>query len=176
MGCHALFQGVFPTQRLNLHLFHLLHWQSGSLPLAPPGKPFKIKIWWLMLDATHWLCLCFNSSKWVDSWGCHCWAHICQVTVSWKMWFSLCTSGLVWDDICSLPSHNQFCLCIRMLKVHSVTTSVVFHTVWTLRDHLTFPMSMWTHLEPLNTPSPSRWSLHAIWRHMLFHLMSRIAA
>ena len=32
-------QGIFPTQRLNLHLFCLLHWQAGSLPLAPPGKP-----------------------------------------------------------------------------------------------------------------------------------------
>ena len=83
------------------------------------------------------------------------------------------TERLHWTE----PSHDQFCLCIRMMKAHSVTTrSLVFLTVWTLKDHLTFPMSMWTHLGPLNTPSPSRWSLHAIWRHMLFHLMSRIAA
>ena len=27
---HSLFQGIFPTQGLNLHL---LHWQAGSLPL-----------------------------------------------------------------------------------------------------------------------------------------------
>jgi len=38
VGCHALLQGIFPTQRLNLHLFHLLHWQVDSLPLAPRGK------------------------------------------------------------------------------------------------------------------------------------------
>ena len=31
-------QGIFPTQRLNPRL-HLLHWQVGSLPLVPPGKP-----------------------------------------------------------------------------------------------------------------------------------------
>jgi len=36
VGCHALFQGIFLTQGLNPHL---LHWQAGSLPLAPPGKP-----------------------------------------------------------------------------------------------------------------------------------------
>ena len=24
---------------LNPHLLRLLHWQAGSLPLAPPGKP-----------------------------------------------------------------------------------------------------------------------------------------
>ena len=38
-SCHAFFQGIFPTQGLNLHLLCLLHWQAGSLPLAPPGKP-----------------------------------------------------------------------------------------------------------------------------------------
>ena len=32
-------QGIFPTQGLNPHLLCLLHWQAGSLPLAPPGKP-----------------------------------------------------------------------------------------------------------------------------------------
>ena len=39
MGCHSLLQGVFPTQRSNQHLLCLLHWQVGSLPLAPPRKP-----------------------------------------------------------------------------------------------------------------------------------------
>ena len=38
VGCHALFQGIFQTQRLNLHLLCLLHWQVGSLPLVPTGK------------------------------------------------------------------------------------------------------------------------------------------
>ena len=38
VGCHALLQGFFPTQGLNLCLFHLLHWQVSSLPLGPPGK------------------------------------------------------------------------------------------------------------------------------------------
>ena len=39
VGHHALLQGIFPTQGLNPHLLCLLHWQAGSLPLAPPGKP-----------------------------------------------------------------------------------------------------------------------------------------
>ena len=37
-GLHAVLQGIFPTQGSNPHLLHLLHWQVGSLPLAPPGK------------------------------------------------------------------------------------------------------------------------------------------
>ena len=40
-------QGIFLTQGLNLHLFWLLHWQAGSLLLAPPGKPF--------IDMSQWL-------------------------------------------------------------------------------------------------------------------------
>ena len=39
VGCHLLLQGIFPTQGLNLHLLHLLHWQAGSLPAEPPKKP-----------------------------------------------------------------------------------------------------------------------------------------
>ena len=30
--------GIFPTQRLNLCLLCLLHWQAGPLPLMPPAK------------------------------------------------------------------------------------------------------------------------------------------
>ena len=37
VGCHALLQGIFLTWRWNPHLLHLLHWQVGSLPIAPPA-------------------------------------------------------------------------------------------------------------------------------------------
>ena len=39
VGCHSLLQRILPTQGVKLHLSHLLHWQAGSLALAPPGKP-----------------------------------------------------------------------------------------------------------------------------------------
>ena len=42
VGWHALLQRIFPTQGSNLHFLCLLHWQVGSLPLAPPGKPWII--------------------------------------------------------------------------------------------------------------------------------------
>ena len=48
-----LLQEIFPTQRSNLHLSCLLHWQVGSLPLAPPGKPLFILpdgVSWRRLD------------------------------------------------------------------------------------------------------------------------------
>ena len=42
VGCHAFLQGIFPTQGLNPCLLRLLHWQVGSLPLAPHGKPNNV--------------------------------------------------------------------------------------------------------------------------------------
>ena len=44
VGCHVLLQGIFPTQGSNLCLLLLVHYQAGSLPLAPPGKPFRVLI------------------------------------------------------------------------------------------------------------------------------------
>ena len=38
VGCHALLQGILPTQGSNPCNLYLLNWQVGSLPLAPPGK------------------------------------------------------------------------------------------------------------------------------------------
>ena len=45
VGCHALIQVIFLTQRLNPHLLCLLHWQTGSLPLALSGKPISEVKW-----------------------------------------------------------------------------------------------------------------------------------
>ena len=38
VDCHALLQGIFPTQRSNRRLLSPLHWEAVSLPLKPPGK------------------------------------------------------------------------------------------------------------------------------------------
>ena len=35
------YQGLFPTRGVILHILGLLHWQAGSSPPAPSGKPFK---------------------------------------------------------------------------------------------------------------------------------------
>ena len=43
VGCHFLFQGIFPTQGSNLCLLYLLYWQVASLPSELPGKPPECK-------------------------------------------------------------------------------------------------------------------------------------
>ena len=45
VGCHFLLQGIFPTQGSNLRLLHLLHWQTGSLSLIPPGEPTTPRVY-----------------------------------------------------------------------------------------------------------------------------------
>ena len=47
---HALLQGIFPTQGLNLLLLNFLHWQAGSLPLVPPSAYATSKLWCLFLE------------------------------------------------------------------------------------------------------------------------------
>ena len=49
MGCHALLQGIFLTQGSNLCLLHLLHWLVDYLPLAPPGKPNYLLLYFLVI-------------------------------------------------------------------------------------------------------------------------------
>ena len=44
MGYHALLQGIFLSQGLNLYLLRLLHWQVGSSPLVPPRKPSSLHV------------------------------------------------------------------------------------------------------------------------------------
>ena len=52
MGCHAILQGIFPTQGSNPSVLGLLHWQVGSLPLTPSGKPSKKARGWLILKGS----------------------------------------------------------------------------------------------------------------------------
>ena len=41
VSCHALLEGIFPSQGSKPHLLCLLHWQAGSLPLVPPEKSLE---------------------------------------------------------------------------------------------------------------------------------------
>ena len=40
VGCHFLFQRIFETQGMNLHLLSLLHWWVDSSPLSHLGSSF----------------------------------------------------------------------------------------------------------------------------------------
>ena len=59
VGGHALLQGIFLTQGSNPRLLCLLHWQAGSLPLVPPGKPIL----------THRFCNIWGQNPSSDFWS-----------------------------------------------------------------------------------------------------------
>ena len=95
VGCHALRQGIFLTQGSNLHLLCLLHWQGGSLPLAPPGKP-------LALLAQGFYCPSFLKLNLVDFW-----LNGLQF-VEWIQSVGYTHSLL----ICVVPEDTRTCFCI----------------------------------------------------------------
>ena len=57
VGCHALLQGIFPTQGSNPHLLCLLQWQAGSSPLVPPGKSIEQAIAVYRFDIQQHTCI-----------------------------------------------------------------------------------------------------------------------
>ena len=62
VGCHALLQGILPTQGSNLPLLCLLHWQAGSLPLKSPWKwynysKFRSKIIVIIVYSSKFPCI-----------------------------------------------------------------------------------------------------------------------
>ena len=87
---HHHLQGIFLSQGSNPHLLCLLHWQSGSLPLAPAGKTpchygniyFTVT---LILELAIWLTLTYGSLEevmqtktWnVLAWNPHALLHLC---------------------------------------------------------------------------------------------------
>ena len=61
VGCHFLFQGIFPTQGSNLRLLGLLHWQADSLLLQRLRSPNKDLINQFGISFT-WSNWCFLSN------------------------------------------------------------------------------------------------------------------
>ena len=64
VGCHALLQGVFPTQGLDLHLLHLLHWEVGSLPLCHLEHYYDRGWDGWMASLTRWTWVWVSSGCW----------------------------------------------------------------------------------------------------------------
>ena len=46
MGCHALHQGIFPTQGSNLRFLHLLHWRQVLCHLCHLESPWILQFFY----------------------------------------------------------------------------------------------------------------------------------
>ena len=76
VGCHDFLQGIFPTHGSNLYLLCLLHWQAGSVPVAPPGKSIHVH---LLIKAIVLYC---HLLFWAQTW-CQCSSTYNPATISW---------------------------------------------------------------------------------------------
>ena len=76
VSCHFLLQAIFPTQRLNLCLLHLLHSQVDSFITEPPGKS-KIVTFLVRIDSSGWNKKLFCAMN--DEWMCVCVTCFCLV-------------------------------------------------------------------------------------------------
>ena len=111
VGCHALLQGIFPTQESNPRLLPLLHWLAGSLQLALPEKPqnhlwYQLKKFWYLLPKSKVIITFLHSHK--KRFGqCKVWllsilmiSGDSTVEMRWKA--SSCSAGGSWEDCLKL--------------------------------------------------------------------------
>ena len=135
--CHALLQGIFLNQGLNLHFLCLLHWQEGCLPLSPPGKPLlshqlmlitiadfssKVTLHAITFRSLFSISLfCILGCVWVWEEGWDLTLHFVRKSSFWiksnhendcffgQLWFSWCFSCQTIEDIeCCLWSLGTF--------------------------------------------------------------------
>ena len=74
VGCHFLLQEIVLTQGLNLHLFHLLHWQADSLPLSHLGSSYNHQLDSVIINILLYLQLfqrCLMKVLHIDLWKCY---------------------------------------------------------------------------------------------------------
>ena len=100
MDFHALLQGIFPIQELNPCLYCLLHWQVGSLPLAPPAAAAAAK----SLQSCPTLCDPIDSSPPGSSIHGIFQARVLEWSATWEAPKRVCESHSVVSD--SLRPHG----------------------------------------------------------------------
>ena len=101
MDCHALLlQAIFLTQGWNPGLLHLLHWQVGSLPLVPPGKPKACVCVYIYIYMCVCVCMCV-----------HVYMCVCMHIYIYIPFHILFHYDLSQDIACSSPCYTVQGLC-----------------------------------------------------------------
>jgi len=123
VGCRALLQEIFLIQGSNLRLLCLLHWQAGSLPLAPLGKPVP----------SHTQRIFLPLSALLSSWDCPS----APSFISWRRWSVDSGLSLQWNTLNSLKKNLikkwQFSHSDWVFHINPVTGSFIQPTsFWVL--------------------------------------------
>ena len=78
------------------HLSCLLHWQAGSLPLVPPGKPFQYILKYIQHNS---VCVINNQTKEINS--VYCLDHVYSVYLMFALAISLIQSCMLLTNVLS---------------------------------------------------------------------------
>ena len=116
-------QGIFPTQGSNLSLICLLHWQTGSLPLAPPESPQftpcnhlikNCSLLYLESGLAVWLPLA--DGMWKKSWVLNLGLRrfVSLLSDLHDTWTSYLDVRDTWSRCPLIPAHSQF-LAMRVM-------------------------------------------------------------
>ena len=156
MDCHALLWGIFPTQD-QTYVSYLLHWQLGSLPLVPPGKPTGNQ-------GSERLC---NESKVIRQYSSFCFnPYFENVNVFQWNWNS--------KEQCEHNSHFVFAYKqVHSEEIYSKYRKLhpIFFTPWH-RAMLEYTKS--THHKHLHTSyQPTMWDVNHIHSHLVLPLSFR---
>ena len=152
VGCHALLQGIFLTQGLNLRLFRLLHWQAGSLSLVPLGEPFIF----FFLVPNKYLCEIFINHVtsilgllYVEVMLCPAQEQQAKVTSVIKTKSTFCSQAVcLWSYMKRsyfIPAHTKTLIGLALALIHTPFLSTLFSAIFTLF----FPFSVLPFCEHL---------------------------
>ena len=120
LGCHFLLQGIFPTQGLNPSL---LHWQVGSSPTAPPGKPLATTI--LFSVSMIWLLQVLPMRGIIQYLSFCDWPNVLEVHLCCGTWQNFLLFKAAWYPI-------TYILTTSSLAIHPLMTIRAASTSWLL--------------------------------------------
>ena len=160
MGCHALLQGIFPTQGLNPHLFCLLHWQENSLPLR--STQFSSVAQLCPTLQPHWLqharlsCPSPTSGAYSNSCPLSWWCHL---TISSSV-IPFSSHLRSFPESGSFPMNQLFALGGQSIGVSASASVLPIHKDW-------FPLG-WTGWISLLSKGLSRAFSNTVQKHQFF--------
>ena len=110
VGCHFLLQGIFLTQRSNLHLPLLLHWQADSVvTLSHRGSPVSLYVQEKIQTSFFFLFIC----------------------LSFKNKNHICLRHIWWFDV---PIHSEMITTVKLINI-SISSQLLFffyESTWNL--------------------------------------------
>ena len=195
VSCHALLQGIFLIQGLNLDLLSFLHMYVGSLPLTAPEKPLSSHTESKSIDLTPTLLSRAGWTPELPAWtiGTGDWSQCLERPDGWwRVWIcsdvdleSFASSGCLWPltscrlllaGACSPSALDTACARQTHVKFKKRWGTSLLKITSRLHYHINSPCSpnptlVWRTPRP--APGDQSWLVHYSWQSCSPFLMIR---